>query len=150
MSAFARRLLPSQFSLTLGRDRSMRTVSNAVAIVAMLVRVAVAALVLGATAAVAQKPALSQKSNDASELLARIQQDGSVRVIVLFDSPVPPSQVTPEPANVAAVKTRVASMQDSILSMHFGSPTPPASQGIERGLTRFEITPGFALSVNGA
>jgi sRNA-binding regulator protein Hfq len=41
-------------------------------------------------------------------------------------------------------------MQDSILSTHFGSANPPASQGFDRGLTRFEITPGFALTVNGA
>jgi hypothetical protein len=93
---------------------------------------------------------LSQKSSDASELVARVQQNGSVRVIVLFESPVPPSQVTPDPANVAAVRAQVASMQDCILSRHFGSPTPPASQGFERGLTRFEITPGFALMVDGA
>src|SRR5262245_21644683 len=124
----------------------MRTFSNAVTILAMLVRAAVAVLVLGtATAAVAQTPALSQKSSDASELLARVQQNGSVRVIVLFQHPVPP--VTPEPANVAAVRAQVASMQDSILSRHFGSTSP---QGFGRGLTRFEITPGFALSVNGA
>src|SRR5262245_31329556 len=126
----------------------MRVFSNAVA--ALVRAVAAAALVLGtATAAVAQTPALSRKSTDANELLARIQQDGSVRVIVLFELPIPPSQVTPDPANIATLKAQVAAMQDSILSTHFGSTNPPASQGFDRGLTRFEITPGFALSVNG-
>src|SRR5262245_12266072 len=84
-----RLLPPSRPTLTLGRHRSIRTVSNSDTMLAMLVRAAVALLVLGtATAAVAQTPALSQKSSDASELVARVQQSGSVRVIVLFEPPV--------------------------------------------------------------
>ena len=117
----------------------------------MLVRAAVAALALGAASAVvAQTSALSQKATDASELLARARRDGSVRVIVLFQSPFSPTQVTPDAAGVAAVRSQVAAMQDSILSTHFGSTNPPASHGFDRGLTRFEITPGFALTVNSA
>src|SRR5262249_58328753 len=41
-------------------------------------------------------------------------------------------------------------MQDFILPRASASTTPPASQGFDRGLTRFDITPGFALTVNGA
>jgi subtilisin family serine protease len=105
-----------------------------------------------ASAAAAQvSPALSQKAMQVDEILSIAQRDGSVRVIVQFESPTPPSEIRPDPANLAAIRTRVAAAQDAIISAHFGGATDPAAgAGFQRGLTRFEITPGFAISVTTA
>jgi subtilisin family serine protease len=113
----------------------------------------VAAFLLGFTSAAwAQvSAALSQKASAVDELLSIAQRDGSVRVVVQFEPPVPPNQVSPDAAGVAAVRASVAAAQDALISAHFGNATSPApAPGVERGLTRFEITPGFALSVTAA
>jgi subtilisin family serine protease len=94
--------------------------------------------------------ALSQKATQVDEILSIAQRDGSVRVIVQFESPTPASQITPDPINLAATRSRVAAAQDAIISAHFGGTTPTAGAGFARGLTRFEITPGFAISVTTA
>jgi hypothetical protein len=109
-----------------------------------------AVLLLGmACAALAQSAALSQKAADAAEMTAITQQQGSVRVIIMFDSPVPASQVRPDATSIANIKAQVAATQDAIIATHFGSATSPAAgQGFERALTRFPITPGFALNVS--
>ena len=93
--------------------------------------------------------ALSQKATQVDEILSIAQRDGSVRVIVQFELLMPPSQIKPEPTNLAAIRTSVAAAQDAIISAHFGGATSPGP-GFERGLTRFEITPGFAISVTTA
>ena len=103
----------------------------------------------GASAALAQSPALTQKATGrmaAPELLSSAESKGYVRVIVMFEPPVSPNAVRPDAASVAAVRARVASTRDAILSTHFGN-AQPASSGFARGLTSFPITPGFAMNV---
>jgi subtilisin family serine protease len=113
-----------------------------------IVLTALSLLTFGSAAWGQVSAALSQKSGEAAEIVSLAQRDGSVRVIVMFDSPVPASEIRPDSASLAAVKARVAAAQDLIISSHFGSATNPApGSGFERGLTRFEITPGFAISV---
>ena len=108
------------------------------------------------TAALAQEPSamLAQKSKSATEaakLLAIAQQKGHVRVIVAFDSPVAAHQLRPDAASLAIVTSGVAATQDDIIARHFGSASSPtAGQGSVRGISRFPITPGFAVNVTGA
>jgi subtilisin family serine protease len=134
----------------------MRTVQGFPDIMAIAARRATAlAFVLGlglASAALAQIPgALSQKSPDAAEIVARVQQMGRVRIIVMFQPPVAPSEVRPDAASIAAVKAQVAAIQDAIIAAHFGSAAAPRpGPGFARGLARFEITPGFAVTVTRA
>jgi hypothetical protein len=97
--------------------------------------------------AMAQTPPLSQKATDAAELAALAQRQGHVRVIVQFASPVTPEQIRPDPASIANLRARIAAAQDAILADHFGSASDPRPvQGFARGLTRFDTTPGFAIS----
>ena len=107
-------------------------------------------LLLGlASTGLTQTGALSQKATEAAEITAIAQQNGHVRVIVMFDSPVPANQLKSDPTSVANVKARVAAAQDAIVATHFGSATSPTQgQGFDRGLTRFPITPGFAVNVS--
>jgi hypothetical protein len=109
-------------------------------------------LVIGLSMTIAQtSDALTQKARDAAELMAAAQKIGHVRVIVTFEAPVPADEVKPDPATIARIKVRVASMQDAIISQHFGSATHPAAgKGFDRGLRRFDITPGFAVNVSPA
>ena len=102
-----------------------------------------------ASNALAQTDALWAKATEAAEITAIAQQNGHVRVIVLFDSPVPPGQLKSDPASVANAKAQVAAARDAIVSWHFGSATSPTQgQGFDRGLARFQITPGFAVNVS--
>jgi hypothetical protein len=132
----------------------MRTVKSSPNIMAIAARSAAAlAFVLGlASAAMAQIPgALSQKSPDAAESVARVQQNGRVRIIVMFQAPASVSEVRPESESIAAAKAQVAAIKDAIIAAHFGSATAPRpGPDFARGLTRFEITPGFAVTVTRA
>jgi hypothetical protein len=109
-----------------------------------------ALLLLGlASNGLTQTDALWAKATEAAEITAIAQQNGHVRVIVLFDSPVPASQLKSDPASVANAKAQVAAARDAIVSWHFGSATSPTQgQGFDRGLARFQITPGFAVNVS--
>jgi subtilisin family serine protease len=109
-----------------------------------------ALLLLGlASKGLAQTDALWLKASEAAEITAIAQQNGHVRVIVLFDSPIPPGQLKPDPGSVANAKAQVAAARDAIVSWHFGSATSPAQgQGFDRGLSRFQVTPGFAVNVS--
>lgn len=114
-----------------------------------LVGAAGAVVLLVGLAAMAQSPALSQKASEAAGMLTAAQRDGHVRVIVMFDPPVPPDQIRADPQSIANVTARVAAAQNAIIAAHFGSATNPApGQGFDRGLTRFPITPGFAVNVS--
>jgi sRNA-binding regulator protein Hfq len=115
-------------------------------------RIAIAAAFLfGVTsAATAQSNALSQKASETDEILSIAQRDGSVRVIVQFDSPMQSSEIKPDAASLAAVKSRVAAVQDTIIATHFGAVAPSSGAGFERGILRFDITPGFAVNVTAA
>ena len=133
----------------------MRKVQKVSSVPAIAVRaVAAAAVLLGLSpAAWAQQISgtLSQKSPEAAEILSLAQRDGNVRVVVTFDSPVHPSQIKPEPASIAALKTRMKALRDAIVARHFGSAANPRpGQGFARALTHFEITPGFATNVTQA
>jgi hypothetical protein len=98
-------------------------------------------------AAMAQTSALFQKATDAAELVALAQRQGHVRVIVQFASPVPPEQIRPDAAGIANLMAKIADVQDAIIAAHFGSASDPRPRpGFARGLTRFETTPGFAIS----
>ena len=111
---------------------------------------AVGALMLLAVAnALAQSSdALSLKATEAVEITAIAKQNGHVRVIVMFDSPVPAGQLKSDPSSVANAKAKVAAAQDAIVAVHFGSvANPRQGEGFDRGLTRFQTTPGFAVNV---
>jgi hypothetical protein len=98
-------------------------------------------------AAMAQASHLARKSTDAAEIVALAQRQGHVRVIVQFASPVPPEQIRPDPASIADLRAKIAAVQDAIIAAHFGSASNPRpGQGFERGLMRFDTTPGFAIS----
>src|SRR6185503_13192386 len=109
-----------------------------------------ALLLLGlASKGLAQTDALWLKASEAAEITAIAQQNGHVRVIVLFDSPIPPGQLKPDAGSVANAKAQVAAARDAIVSWHFGSATSPTQgQGFDRGLSRFQVTPGFAVNVS--
>ena len=112
--------------------------------------VSLAASIGVSATAMAQSPALSQKTTGrmaAPQLLSSAQSKGFVRVIVLFDSPVAPNAGVPDAATIATTKAQVASARDAILSTHFGG-VQPSSTGFARGLTSFPITPGFAMNVS--
>src|SRR5215472_11168577 len=112
---------------------------------------AVALIGLESAASAQISGALSQKANEAAEILSIAQRNGHVRVIVQFDSPMPASAIRPNAATLATVRGSVAAVQDQIIAAHFGSATDPArGQGFARGLTRFGITPGFAVNVTAA
>ncbi|MEA2905757.1 MAG: serine protease [Alphaproteobacteria bacterium] len=102
-----------------------------------------------ASAALAQpSTTLAQKSGEAGEIAAIAQQQGYARVIVQFQAPVALSAGRPDAAAIANVTAQVSSVQDSIITTHFGSPSAPAEgQGFVRGISRFAITPGFAVNV---
>jgi hypothetical protein len=96
-------------------------------------------------------PALSQKSPDAAPIVALADRDGHVPVIVEFASPVPPGQIRPDPNVLAPLKARIAAVQDAIIGQHFDSAANPRpGQGFERSMTRFDITPAFAVVVTKA
>jgi hypothetical protein len=113
---------------------------------------AVFLLMIAASMASAQtSDPLAQKAPEAVELMAIAQKDGHVRVIIIFDPPLPPDQVKPDPATIATIKAGVASRQDAIIADHFGSASNAAAgQSFSRALGRFEITPGFAINVSPA
>src|SRR5947209_1459553 len=103
------------------------------------------------SAAFGQSAPLVQKSPDAGEITRIAQERGFVRVIVQFDRQISAAQVRPDAAAIHALRSAVAAAQDQIISSHFGSVANPASgPGFERGLTRFETTPGFAVNVTPA
>ena len=92
---------------------------------------------------------LLQKSSEASELKAIAQEQGYVRVIVQFASPVPQNQITVAPGNISNLRAQVAAAQNAIIADHFGSSAAPtAGRGFSRDITRFELTPGFGVTVN--
>src|SRR6202521_5967419 len=110
-------------------------------------------IAFGSSSAIAQQPsaALLQKSPQATELTAVATQRGHVRVIVEFASPLPPSQIRPDPALLEPLKAQIAARKNAIIATHFGSAsnTRPG-QGFARRLTRMEISPIFSLNVNRA
>jgi hypothetical protein len=110
--------------------------------------VALAILLALATGAAAEDvDLLAQKSRDAAEIVAAVTRDGHVRVIVVFDSPASPDAITPDRASIDNIKASVAATQNAIIAQHFGGAADAApGQGFDRHLTRFEITPGFAIS----
>ena len=110
-------------------------------------------IAFGSSSAIAQQPsaALLQKSPQATELTAVATQRGHVRVIVEFASPLPPSQIRPDPALLEPLKAQIAARQNAIIATHFGSASNPRpGQGFARRLTRMEISPMFSLNVNRA
>jgi hypothetical protein len=133
------------------RKMSTRILKVATCAIAWAGRAAFAAvLFLELTSAVVAQPStiLSQKSDDAAQIISVAQQRGHVRVVVQFESPVSPNGFRPDPATVANVKARVAAAQNSIIAAQFGSASNPREgQGFARGIHRFDITPGFAVNV---
>jgi subtilisin family serine protease len=94
---------------------------------------------------------LADKAADANRLATLATLNPYIRVIVEFERPLPAGPLRHDPAVLATLKTRIAAAQDAILRDVFGDATNPREgQGFPRGLSRFEITAGFALNVNGA
>jgi subtilisin family serine protease len=116
-----------------------------------MLRVALVAALCVACIGAAQaqvSPQLAQKAPEAAAIAAAAQQDGFVRVIVEFAGPAP-AQLRPDPQVLAPLAADIAARQDAIITSHFGSATNPSpGQGFPRGLTRFEITPMFAVNVS--
>src|SRR5215208_6866681 len=105
-------------------------------------------LVLTTVAGIAQTSALFQKATEAAEIIALVQRQGHVRVIVQFASPVPPEQIRPDAASIADLRAKTAAAQDAIIAAHFGSASNPRpGHGFTHGLMRFDTTPGFAISL---
>ena len=88
---------------------------------------ALAALLLLATGGQAQTP-LSQKAAEAAEITAAAQQNGYVRVIVMFEPPVPANQLKSDATSVANARARVAAAQDGILSHAFRQRREPGAR----------------------
>src|SRR5688572_1397649 len=105
-------------------------------------------LSLMATAAAQPSSPLAEKSVNAAEIVGVARQQGFARVIVQFESPLVPGQTTTDPAGIANARSRIAAVQDAIIERHFGSSAhPQQGPGFNRGITRFQITPGFAVNV---
>ena len=99
--------------------------------------------------AMSQSSVLAQKSTDADEIAAIAQRDGKVRIIVMFQPPAGVSLL--DPNSVAAAKSQVAATQDAIIARHFGNASnPTAGHGFQRNVSRFSLTPGFAVNVSAA
>jgi uncharacterized protein (DUF2141 family) len=101
---------------------------------------AVGALMLLAVAnALAQSSdALSLKATEAVEITAIAKQNGLVRVIVMFDSPVPAGQLKSDPSSVANAKAQVAAAQDAIVAVHSAaSPIRGKVKALTAGLPAF-------------
>jgi subtilisin family serine protease len=93
--------------------------------------------------------ALNQKSPDAAPIVALADRDGHVPIIVEFASPVPLNQIKPDANVLAPLKAQIAAIQDALIGHHFDSAANPrGGQGFERSITRFDITPMFAVVVN--
>jgi hypothetical protein len=109
-----------------------------------------AVLMLGLTSMpLAQSASLSKKATDAQAMVSAARAKGHVRVIALFESPIPPQQITGDAHVIAALMARVAAVQDAIIAAHFGDAShPKPGQGFDRNLTRFATSPGFALNVS--
>ena len=115
---------------------------------AVLSAVFVAALTMAAAAA-PPTPLLAQKAPEAATISQIAQDDGHVRVIVEFASPIAPDQITPEPTVLTPLKAQIAATQDAIIETQFGNAlTPREGQGFPRALYRFDITPMFAVNVS--
>lgn len=97
----------------------------------------------------AQSASLAGKAEDAAAIVSAARGNGHVRVIALFQSPIPPGQIRSDAQGIATLKARVGAVQDDIIAAHFGNAASPApGQGFERNLTRFATTPGFVLNVS--
>jgi subtilisin family serine protease len=94
--------------------------------------------------------ALSQKSQDAAEIQSRSQATGAVRVIVMYQVPPGPARANLGTAaeNIPAIVSENHAAQDDILSATIGAPSDLT--GPRRGLSRFDITPGFAINASAA
>ncbi|MFL6799801.1 MAG: S8 family peptidase, partial [Xanthobacteraceae bacterium] len=115
----------------------------------------VSALILpggGASVAYAQvSPLVAQKSPDADSLNTILDRDGYAFVIIEFAVPNAPSRFRADGAFLNDLKTRIATVQDSIIAEHFGNAAAPrAGQGFERALQRMDITAMIVLNVTRA
>ena len=116
-----------------------------------LYRVTAAALLVawGFNAAAQSSRALTQKAGEAAQLIDMVQDQGSIRIKVQVKSPVSANAVTAAPASISALRAGVAAIQNAIIADHFGSSAAPtAGRGFPRDITRFELTPGFGVTVN--
>jgi len=108
-------------------------------------------LPFAATSSAQVSPELGQKAQNASELAAIATQNGYVRVIAQFSGPLPANQIRPDAQSLATVKGQIASIQEAIITLHFGSVTNPRpGSGFSRNLVRFDISPMFAINVSAA
>ena len=104
------------------------------------------------SAALAQSTDLSRKAPQAGAALATARSQGYVRVIVQYE-PQAAGNIAADAGALAALKTRNAAVQDAIIGAHFGG-AGTAQDGravaFPRGISRFDVTPGFAVNVSAA
>src|SRR5664279_3950310 len=124
------------FTITVWRAKS-KVMTKCVMTIAMFISVGLAVLPSVGHAQVS--PPLAQKASDAAEMVGIAGKKGYVRIIAEFAGPVAANQLRADPAQLAPVRRQIASMQDAIITSHFGSAlTPRAGQGFQRGLVRFD------------
>lgn len=116
-------------------------------VLALAIFVGLASAAMAQSSAALLKKATGVTTADAMVTIA--QTKGYVRVIILFNSPVPPDAIRPDAASIANITSQVAAARDPILATHFGSAKNPApGKGFPRSVTSFTISPGFAVNVS--
>ena len=120
---------------------------------AIVTGLALLALAIGDQSIQAQpvSAVLASKAPEASSIATTAQTNGHVRVIVILNAPNIANQTRPEAATVAAARSQVAGLQDTVLANHFGDATDlRPGLGFTRCPARFTITPGFVIDVDAA
>src|SRR5262245_51907434 len=110
----ARAIASNEPKLGLDRARSPRTLAAAMLVSALILP--------GGAVSVAYaqvSPLVAQKSPDASSLNTILDRDGYAPVIVEFAVPSAPSGFRADAAFLNDLKTRIATVQDSIIADHF-------------------------------
>ncbi len=98
--------------------------------------------------AFAQSAPLQQKALQASDMLAKARDTGTVRVIVTYGAQRDAAQTLgTERENLAAITAANKSAQDAIVASAIGA---PASLSADKGYKGFSVTPGFAITVTAA
>ncbi len=139
-------------TVSVSRPRPFNRAGMAGAKRALTAALVLFAVVIGALPGHAQVSAtLAGKAPEAATIANIAQTSGHVRVIVLLNAPSIPNQLRPNAGAIASVKAQVTEMQNAALTRHFDNPANlRPGQGFNRHLSRFDITPGFAINVDAA
>ncbi len=142
----ARAIVSNEAKLGLDRARAPRRLAAAMLVSALILP--------GGAVSVSYaqvSPLVAQKSPDAGSLNTILDRDGHAFVIIEFAVPDAPSGFRADAAFLIDLKTRIATLQDSIIADHFGNAAAPRpGQGFERALQRMDITAMIVLNVTRA